>query len=497
MKKTVFAFLATAALLLSACDGYRGEAGDYYNHEDGYHEDGYDYYYGYSYEGESYLDIVEGGVRYAAEYPETTFSLKVDTAAYNNVKRYIEDGGTPPANAVRTEELINYFSYDSGVSFNRDDPFGVYAEIGPSPFDGEKLMAFIRVKTRDIATDELPDSNLVFLVDSSGSMSSHDKLPLLKEAFGMLAETLGPRDRVSVVTYAGSSEIVLAGARGDDTAGIMRAVNRLSAGGSTAGADGIETAYKLAGEFYIEGGNNRVILATDGDFNVGISDTDELAGFISGRRDTGIYLSVLGLGTGNIRDDIMETLAKHGNGNYSYIDSLSAAKKVLVEERGAMFTVADDVKAQIAFNPDSVVSYRLIGYENRMMDDDDFEDDRADAGEIGAGSDVVVMVEMEARGEAGELFEVRLRYKTPGEGESRLLAVKVGAGDIAERNSSDFGFACSVAVFGHLLRGSEYAGGISAEDALNMAEENIGQDRDGYRREFIMLLEQYGRLIGR
>jgi Ca-activated chloride channel family protein len=466
-------------------------------------------------EGESYLVIDENLAQETSEESMLTFSLKVDTAAYTNVARYLESGNLPPRDAVRTEELINYFSYDGDMPFNGDDPFSIKAEVGPSPFQEDSHMAFIRVKSQEIDRSDLPSSNLTFLIDTSGSMNSYDKLPLLKEAFALLVETLGENDRVSIVTYAGSSAVVLDGATGAEKQQILSAINNLEAGGSTAGADGILTAYALAEKNFLEDGNNRVILATDGDFNVGPASTDALAELVGEQRGNGVYLSILGFGTGNIRDDIMETLSKEGNGNYAYINDLAGAKKVLVEELAAnLFTVADDVKAQIEFNPENVKSYRLVGYENRMLANEDFEDNSKDAGEIGAGTDVVMMFELELYGTspeggrkyaapesensapdfANELFEVRLRYKDPGENESKLMAQPVFFADIEERGSTDFRFASAVAAFGHLLRDSDYAGDVTLRDVQAMAEDGMEADAAGYRSDFLRLLDQYERI---
>lgn len=464
------------------------------------------------YPGESYLSITENESAQTSENSMLTFSLKVDTASYTNVERYVESGSLPPADAVRIEELINYFSYDADMSFNGDSPFSIYAEVAPSPFDADKYMAFIRVKTEDIDKENLPGSNLTFLIDTSGSMDSYDKLPLLKTAFSLLAETLDEDDRVSIVTYAGSSSVALDSASGGETRKILNAIENLSAGGSTAGAEGIQTAYKLARKNFMEGGNNRVILATDGDFNVGISDINELEKLISEERDGGVYLSVLGFGTGNIRDDIMETLAKNGNGNYSYINSVATAEKVLVDEMGAnLFTVANDVKAQVEFNPQNVRSYRLIGYENRMLDNRDFADDTKDAGEIGAGTDVVIMFELELGSEPGlkygggqasdteyadELFEVRIRYKDPGRTKSKELVLPVTFGGVTRSPSPDFNFACAVAGFGLLLRDSQYKGSADIRGVTALAEDSLGRDEKGYRRDFLSLLGKYGRIAG-
>ena len=456
--------------------------------------DEYDPYYGYD-SGERYLEIDELGEQRVARKPEATFSLKVDTASYSNVKRFIEDGMLPPSDAVRTEELINWFSFDEPLEYTKDSPFAFYTEVGPSPFDEDKLLAMIRVGTRDIDRRDLPPSNLVFLIDVSGSMSSYDKLPLLQDAFAMLTETLDKNDRVSIVTYASGTRVVLEGARGSDSQKINDAIYSLSAGGSTAGARGIQDAYDLAEEFFIEGGNNRVILATDGDFNVGISDTRELSRFVAEKRKSDIYLSVLGFGTGNIRDDIMETLAKDGNGNYSYIDSRRTAQKVLVDELGSnLFTVADDVKAQIVFDPETVYSYRLIGYENRILKTEDFDNDRKDAGEIGAGTDVIALFEFEpvdTKTAAGShLFDVRVRYKDPGDSRSNLVEFPVTYKNMRGKNSSDFGFVSSVAMLGDYLRNEGDGGRSAVNDIIDLAKQNLGADKAGYRSDFIDLLNQ-------
>ncbi len=450
----------------------------------------------YSYRGEQYLEIIEGGERKAAQSPEITLSLKVDTASYTNAKRYIEDEQLPPFDSVRTEELINYFDFDTKLALSDDSPFAIYTELGTSPFDEDKQIAFIRVKTEDIAKEDLPPSNLVFLIDTSGSMDSYDKLPLLQNAFSQLVGTLDKNDRVSIVTYAGSSDIVLEGVDGSKKDRINNAIYDLMAGGSTAGAAGIETAYELASDNFIEGGNNRVILATDGDFNVGISDTDKLKRFISDKRDSGLYLSVIGFGTGNIRDDIMETLATNGNGNYSYIDSQESAKKVLVSELGSnLFTVADDVKANVEFDPEAVRSYRIIGYENRVMDNEDFEDDSKDAGEIGVGSDVIVLFELDIIDDKASPFKVNIRYKDPGDSISQLLSVDADAYEASSKNTNDFGFASSVALFGEILRHPDDATKAQIDKAIELAEDNLGRDADGYKKDYLRLLEELSVLI--
>ncbi|MDR3207778.1 MAG: von Willebrand factor type A domain-containing protein [Oscillospiraceae bacterium] len=462
---------------------------------------------------EEYLSIAENSVRQVEDSPLITFSLKVDTASYRNVARYLESGALPPADAVRVEEMINYFNYDKALPEN-DTPFSLYAELGDSPFSPGQKIAFVRVKSRDIDREDLPPSHLTFLIDTSGSMDSYDKLPLLQAAFTMLTETLTEADTVSLVTYAGRSAVLLDSVSGGDRGRILEAIYNLEAGGSTAGAGGIQTAYELAEKNFDPGANNRVLLATDGDFNVGLSSVAALERLIADKRASGIYLTVLGFGTENLKDNKMETLAKNGNGNYSYIDSLAGAEKVLVSELGAnLYTVADDVKAQVEFNPARVSSYRLIGYENRMLADQDFYDDRADAGEIGAGADVALLFEFTPTGSdlplryqerdpspsgdyADEFFQVKIRYQEPGQSASRQIDLPVKTDSLPDFNSSDFNFAVSVAGFGLLLRDSAYRGDVTAEALLGLARENLGADKGGYRREFVTLVERYQRLVG-
>ena len=462
---------------------------------------------------EEYLTINENRAVSVSDSPLLTFSLKMDTASYRNAVRYIESGSLPPIDAVRTEEMINYFRYEQPLAPN-GTPFSIYTELGPSPFSPDNHLAFVRVKSQDIHPEDLLPSNLTFLIDVSGSMSTHDKLPLLQSAFGLLVETLGPNDSVSIVTYAGNSRIALDSARGDEKGRIMDVINSLVAGGSTAGAEGIQTAYRLAEQNFLTNGNNRVILATDGDFNVGISSVQELERFISEKRATGVHLTILGVGTENIKDNRMETLAKNGNGNYHYLDSVATARKVLVDELAAnLYVIAEDVKAQIGFNPALVSDYRLIGYENRRLQNRDFADDSVDAGEIGIGTDVVLMFELAlhdgsggelkyggnippappvAPGEYGdEFFEVRIRYKDPGENESQLITVPVKTDSLLAWNTSDFQFASSVAAFGHLLRQSPYSGSVEISRLIAAAEDSLGRDEGGLRREFLYILQQY------
>ena len=455
-----------------------------------------------------YLTINENRLVPTAENSLLTFSLKVDTASYRNVVRYIESGSLPPADAVRIEEMINYFYYEQPLAAN-DTPFSIYTELGPSPFSADRHLAFVRVKSKDIDMEEFPPSNLTFLIDVSGSMNSYERLPLLKSAFGLLVETLGYQDTVSIVTYASGTSVALDSARGSEKKKIMDVINGLKAGGSTAGAGGIQAAYRLAEQNFVPGGNNRVILATDGDFNVGVSSVEELESLISEKRGTGVYLSVLGVGTDNLKDNKMETLAKNGNGNYSYLDSVATAKKVLVDELAAnLFVIADDVKAQVEFNPALVSDYRLIGYENRQLANRDFTDDTKDAGEIGVGTDVVLMFELTLKNSSGlkyggntieedlgaygdEFFEVRIRYKNPGASVSQQITVPVKTDRLLPVNTGDFNFASSVAAFGHLLRNSQYRGDVELAKIIEVAEGNMGLDEGKLRREFTQILKKY------
>jgi Ca-activated chloride channel family protein len=447
--------------------------------------------------------------------PLSTFSIDVDTASYANVRRFLNSGALPPPDAVRIEELINYFRFDY-PSAPRDHPFSVTTEIAACPWNSEHRIALVGLQARPLDADNVPARNLVFLLDVSGSMEPPDKLPLVRTAMRMLVDTLTPRDRIAIVVYAGASGVVLPSTSGAHKERIHEAIARLEAGGSTNGGAGIQLAYKLAEEQFVKGGINRVILATDGDFNVGITNQGELTRLIEQKRASGIFLSVLGVGTGNVKDSTMEKLADRGNGNYAYLDSLHEARKVLVKEAGAtLVTIAKDVKIQIEFNPANVSAYRLIGYENRMLRKEDFNDDRKDAGEIGAGHTVTALYEIvppgaridsptvdalkyqQAPEPAGlkarptemrdELMTVKLRYKAPDGDQSRLItvAVKNRTGDM----SANVGFAAAVAEFGMLLRHSDYRGTATHAEAAALARKYRGADPDGYRTEFVKLVE--------
>jgi Ca-activated chloride channel family protein len=459
---------------------------------------------------ERYAHVEDNRFHRAGTDPLSTFSIDVDTAGYANVRRFITDGALPPADAVRIEELVNYFRYDYPVPTG-DAAFSVTTELAACPWNPRHRLALIGLKGRTFPAAQTPPRNLVFLIDVSGSMASPDKLPLVQQSLRMLAGDLTAKDRVAIVVYAGASGLVLAPTPGDRAVEIDQAVARLEAGGSTNGAAGIKLAYRTARESFVEGGVNRVILATDGDFNVGMTSHDALLRLIETERESGVFLSVLGVGTGNIKDDTMELLADRGNGNYAYLDSLQEARKVLVEEAGGtLVTIAKDVKIQVEFNPATVAGYRLIGYENRRLEDQDFNDDRKDAGEIGAGHTVTALYEIVPAGSrvpasvdalkyqqperqpattsSNELLTVKLRYKAPDGGRSRLLSA------VQSRQprpmSPAMGFAAAVAEAGLVLRGSPEPGDASLETAARRAQEHRGEDPGGYRAEFIRLMER-------
>ena len=467
---------------------------------------------------EEYSALEEPGFKAVANDPLSTFSADVDTASYSNLRRMIEDGYTLmeiPEGAVRIEEMLNYFSYDYKLP-EKKEPFGVTTVIGDCPWNQEAKLLQIGLKTQEIDFSEAPDSNLVFLLDVSGSMYTDDKLPLLQKALRMLVQELGGKDTVSIVTYAGEDCVVLEGESGSHQEEIIAAVSALEAGGSTNGADGIETAYELAERYFIKGGNNRVILATDGDLNVGPSSESELDALIKEKKASGVYLTVLGFGTGNIKDNKMETLADHGNGNYAYIDSVGEAKKVLVEQMGAtLVTVAKDVKLQVEFNPAYIKGYRLLGYENRALATEDFDDDTKDAGEIGAGHMVTALYEIvpvdskqeipetklkyqesqtDTGVKTGEWLNLKIRYKEPEEEESILKEYPVKEEDYAKEPSEDFYFVAAVAEFGLILRDSAYKGEASFENVRALLKK-VDTDEDDYKDEFVYLVKKLQRTM--
>ena len=479
---------------------------------------------GYYDSNEEYSEWDEKGFSSVMKEPLSTFAADVDTASYSNLRRLINDGymlEDLPDGAVRTEEMINYFSYDYNAPKGKE-PFGVTTQISSCPWNDEAELLMIGLQTEEIDYSHAPAANLVFLLDVSGSMFSDDKLPLLQESFGLLAEQLTGKDRVSIVTYAGEDQVVLEGVRGNETKKIKRALNALEAGGGTYGSKGIETAYRLAEENYIEGGNNRIILATDGDLNIGLTSEEELEDLITEKKESGIFLSVLGFGTGNIKDNKMETLADKGNGNYAYIDCLREAKKVLVEEMSAtLLTICKDVKFQVEFNPAVVESYRLLGYENRALAKEDFNDDTKDAGEIGAGHSVTALYEIILKEPLGALSEkevedlkyskqykeeagvvetssaatkewltISIRYKKPAEDKSNLLEYPVGYECYTNDPTDDYIFAAAVAEFGLLASHSEYPEDASVKH-VERALKSIDLS-DEYKEEFLELVRQAG-----
>ena len=461
---------------------------------------------------ESYAFINENRFLSVAANPLSTFSVDVDRASYANVRRFINEGKRPPVDAVRIEELVNYFPYDDPEP-NGAHPLAIRAEVATAPWQPLHRLVRIGVQARSIDMEDAPLSNLVFLLDVSGSMNSPDKLPLLKTAFRMLVGELRPRDRVAIVVYAGAAGLVLPSTPGTERERILEAIDKLEAGGSTAGGAGLRLAYKVAAENHIRGGNNRVILATDGDFNVGASSDAEMVRLIEEKRGQGTFLTVLGFGTGNLQDAKMEQIADHGNGNFSYIDSALEAKKVLVSEMGGtLLTVAKDVKIQVEFNPAKVAAYRLIGYENRLLENEDFNDDLKDAGEVGSGHTVTALYELIPVGvespvgladvdplryqetealsrdrATDELLFVKLRYKDPEGDTSKLLDVPLMDRD--RPASTDFQFASAVAAWGMLLRNSEYCTGYTLADVAKLARGSLGEDDGGYRSEFLRLVE--------
>ncbi|TKC00792.1 vWA domain-containing protein [Pedobacter cryophilus] len=460
---------------------------------------------------ETYSAINENGFKNTSDHPLSTFSADVDAASYSNIRRFIQSGQLPPKDSIRIEEMINYFGYNYPEP-KGDDPVSITTEMSEAPWNKNHRLVKIGLKAKNISTEKLPASNLVFLIDVSGSMQGANRLELLKTSMKLLTNQLRPNDKVAIVVYAGAAGLVLPSTPGNQQIKIKDALNRLEAGGSTAGGAGIKLAYETAQENFIKGGNNRVILATDGDFNVGISSDGDMQRIIEEQRKTGIFLSVLGFGTGNFKDSKMETLADKGNGNYAYIDNLNEAKKVLVNEFGAtLFTVAKDVKLQVEFNPAYVAAYRLVGYENRLLNTEDFKDDLKDAGEMGAGHTVTALYEVIMQGvkdkfvkkadalkyqtkgsvkASNELLTVKMRYKNPDENKSKELSVSLANQfNKMENASADFKFAAAVAQFGLLLRNSEFKQNATFEQCVALGRAGKGEDKYGYRAECIQLIE--------
>jgi Ca-activated chloride channel family protein len=469
--------------------------------------------YNNNFNTEGYAPVNENGFKNVKNNPLSTFSIDVDNASYSNIRRFINQGELPPADAVRIEEMINYFKYDYPEP-NGEHPFSVYTELAVCPWNTNHNLLHIGLRGKSIDKSSLPPSNLVFLLDVSGSMDDPDKLPLLKSAFGMLVNELRPQDHVAIVVYAGAAGLALESTSGNKKDVIMRAIDNLEAGGSTAGGEGLKLAYAEAAKNFVKGGNNRIILATDGDFNVGESSNGGMERLVEEKREQGVFITVLGFGMGNIKDDKMELIADKGNGNYAYIDNLQEARRVLVREfGGTLFTIAKDVKFQIEFNPSNVQSYRLIGYENRLLNDEDFNDDKKDAGEMGSGHNVTALYELIPAGSGeklpsidplkyqrsdlnqdksnnNEFLTIKLRYKKP-DGVTSMLLDQPVKGPVKELNSSseNLRFAAAVTEFGMILRSSEFKGNTTLDSTVSLANSARGADEEGYRAEFIRLVK--------
>ncbi|MFD2206144.1 vWA domain-containing protein [Kiloniella antarctica] len=469
---------------------------------------------------ENYNHLADNPVHLAQENPISTFSIDVDTGGYSNVRRFLKDGTLPQENAVRIEELVNYFSYNYPLPEDQTQPFKVFTEVAPTPWNADTKLIHIGIKAFDVPAEDRPAANLIFLVDISGSMHAQNKLPLLKSSLRLMVDKMTEKDRISLVTYAGSTRVVLPATPGNKKAKIRAAIEALSSGGSTNGGAGIKLAYAEAQKEFIEGGINRILLATDGDVNVGTVDFDALKDMVERKRRGGVSLTTLGFGTGNYNDHLLEQLADSGNGNHAYIDSLSEARKVLVEEMSStLITVAKDVKIQVEFNPAVVAEYRLIGYENRILNREDFNNDKVDAGEIGAGHTVTALYEVALVGSEGsqldplrygkfdniseaistkqfsandELAYVKVRYKAPDGDKSDLLAYPIEVADMKtanEKTDDQFRFSAAVAAFGQILKGGKYTGDMTMEDVHKLARSGLGEDPFGYRREFLNLVD--------
>jgi len=458
---------------------------DGYNVSDlGYVKDSYN---------EKYKDYEENPFVKVTDQPVSTFSIDADGASYSNMRRFLNLGQIPPKASVRIEEYINYFTFDYSEPKNNEN-VSINSEVSNCPWNLEHYLIRVGMKGKSISENELPSSNYVFLIDVSGSMDSPDKLGILKSGFSLLAENLNDNDRVAIVTYAGQAGVLLPSTYGDEKEIIINAIDKLGAGGSTAGAEGILTAYEIALGNFIPNGNNRVILGTDGDFNVGPSTTDDLVSLIEEKRESGIYLTVLGVGGGNLNDYMMEQIANKGNGNYEYIDNANQIQKVFINEKAKFHTIAKDSKIQLTFNPNTVDSYRLIGYENRSLNNEDFEDDSADAGEIGVNQTITALYEVVLHNESkNEKFaQFDFRYKKPYENQSRLISNEIKMCPINIFNSSEnMRFAASITGFGLLMKQSEYKGTLSKEMILKLGQNSIHFDPFGYRKEFIDIVRSW------
>ncbi|MFD2564920.1 vWA domain-containing protein [Aquimarina rubra] len=519
IKKIGFILLGLFFLVISSCNQYATRK--YNVHESIVLEESVDFTQGFenlkdsNENDEAYKEIIENTFKRVSLAPLSTFSIDVDKASYSNIRRMINNGQEIPADAVKIEEMINYFKYDYQQPVDKH-PFAIHTESGSTPWNEETQLVKIGIKGKEIPAESFPASNLVFLIDVSGSMNDMNKLPLLQKAFKLLVSQLRAKDKVSIVVYAGAAGVVLKPTSGKNKEKIIEALDDLQAGGSTAGGEGIKLAYKIAEEHFIKNGNNRVILATDGDFNVGVSSDAGMKELIEEKRESGVFLTCLGFGMGNYKDSKLETLADTGNGNHAYIDTMQEAQRVLgTEFGGTLYTIAKDVKIQVEFNPAKVQAYRLIGYENRLLNDEDFIDDTKDAGELGSGHTVTALYEVIPTGVQStylkevsdlkyseknegvekakygdELLTVKFRYKKPKEDQSMEM-VHIHKTDTEKQISNDFQFAASVAWYGMKLRNSQYIQNQSIEDIIKLAKNSRGNDEQGYRAEFVRLMSSY------
>lgn len=477
MRTTLILSVLLLSVFILSCEKYDGI------------DDSYDYT---DNEGESYTDYGENPFLNANEFPESTFSIDADGASFSNTRRYLMEGSLPPVSSVRIEEFINYFTFDYAAP--EEQFIALNGEMATCPWNEGNYLMRLGIKGKEYETSEIPNSNYVFLVDVSGSMSEDNKLPLLKSGLKLLVDNLREYDRISIVTYSGSVKVLLESTYLEDRDSIKNTIDQLSASGATAGGEAIQTAYDIATENFITGGNNRIVLGTDGDFNVGLSSTDELVNLIEEKRESGIYLTVLGFGDGNLNDEMMEQLADNGNGNYEYIDSEISMKKVFVDEVARFFTVANDCKVQVRFNPNRIDQYRLIGYENRTLANDDYENDSVDAGEIGAGQTITAIYELILKEtDVDEQYAVfTARYKKPTGTVSIILKETISTDPVAIENASEnMRFAAGITAFGLLMKQSEYAGTANRDMVLNFASDAITFDPNGYREDFINLVEGY------
>ena len=472
-------------VMFAACDSFENSnPGMYYDQKFGYTEE---------VETEKYKDYAENPFVEVSKEPISTFSVDADGGAFANMRRFMNLGQVPPKEAVRIEEFINYFTFDYAEP-TLNENVALNSEIAVCPWNADHHIIRIGMKGKTLSASEMKSSNYVFLIDVSGSMSSPDKLGVLKSGFKMMTDELTDNDRVAIVTYAGDAQVLLKSTSGSEKSKIKNAIDKLGAGGSTAGAKGIITAYEIAEENFIKGGNNRIIIGSDGDFNVGPSSTDDLVALIEKKRESGVYLTVLGVGSGNLNDNMMEQIANNGNGNYEYIDNADELVKIFINEKAKFYTVAKDSKIQITFNPDKVNSYRLIGYENRALKNEDFVDDKKDAGEIGSSQTITALYEviLTTNLSAGKYAQFDFRYKKPDESESRLLQHEVNSIPKAISSSSEnMRFVASVTAFGLIMKQSEYKGTASKQMVLDLANSAHSFDPNEYRMMFINIVKKW------